>query len=71
MARMIPKPIPAPVMADPKKSAERKVYNAFDEQVPEEVLIFFSRSWLGRPAPGKPPVVPSVSETGGIESAVQ
>lgn len=56
MARIIPKPIPAPVMADPKKAAERKVYNAFDDQLPEHVLVFFSRSWLGRPAPGRPPV---------------
>jgi len=55
MARLIPQPLPPAVRADPGKAAERKVYEAFDTSAPEEVLIFFSRSWLGRPAPGRPP----------------
>ncbi len=56
MARIIPQPLPASVRADPGKAAERKVYEAFSTQAPEEVIIFFSRSWLGRPTPGSPPV---------------
>jgi hypothetical protein len=56
MARIIPQPLPAAVRADPGKAAERKVYEAFSTQAPEDVIIFFSRSWLGKPAPGSPPV---------------
>lgn len=56
MARMIPQPLPPAVRADPGKAAERKVYEAFHDAAPAEVTIFFSRSWLGRPTPGYPPV---------------
>ncbi|MGD8352591.1 MAG: NERD domain-containing protein [Pseudomonadota bacterium] len=56
MARLIPQPLPPAVRADPGRAAERKVYEAFHDSAPEEAIIFFSRSWLGRPNPGKPPV---------------
>jgi len=54
MARILPTPLPERVKSDPGRSAERKVYHAFSEQIPDGVTIFYSVSWLGRPGKGPP-----------------
>lgn len=55
MARILPTPLPARVMADPGRAAERKVYRAFSESVGDRFTVFYSVSWLGRPGKGPPP----------------
>jgi hypothetical protein len=54
MARILPTPLPERINTDPGRSAERKVYHAFSEQIPDGVTIFYSVSWLGRPEKGPP-----------------
>lgn len=54
MARILPTPLPESVRSDPGRSAERRVYHAFSEQVPDGVTVFYSVSWLGRPGKGPP-----------------
>ena len=54
MPRIFPSPFPFDLEDDPGRKAERKVYNAFKEQLSPEHTIFYSRSWLGKPGSGSP-----------------
>ena len=56
MPRLIPTPLPESVRNDPLRDAEQAVYEAFESHAPDNALIFYSVSWLGRPSPGIAPV---------------
>ena len=48
MARMYPRPLPAAVLADPRRAAERKVYAALDGTLNDSFRIFHGVSWLAK-----------------------
>ncbi len=56
MPRLIPTPLPESVRNDPLRDSERAVYEAFESNAPDEAIIFYSVSWLGRPRPGAAPM---------------
>ncbi|MDF1536641.1 MAG: NERD domain-containing protein [bacterium] len=56
MPRLIPTPLPESVRNDPLRDAEQAVYEAFASHAPDDSIIFYSVSWLGRPSPGQAPV---------------
>lgn len=53
MARMLPERIPDWVIADPKRAAERKVYEALREQLPEQFTVFYLAAWRGHDEDGR------------------
>jgi UvrD-like helicase C-terminal domain/AAA domain len=51
MARMYPEQLPADVLADPRRSAERKVYETFRDGLSDAFTVFYGVAWLA-PARG-------------------
>jgi hypothetical protein len=47
MAKMIPASFPKELANDPRRSAEKKVFNAFRDQLSDDFEVFYSRPWWG------------------------
>ncbi|MEY9770468.1 nuclease-related domain-containing DEAD/DEAH box helicase [Sinorhizobium fredii] len=45
MARMHPRELPKHVLNDPKRSSEVRVYQRIRDQVPDDYVCYYSRSW--------------------------
>jgi len=54
MAQMHPRPLPMGVQTDPRRGAERKVYEALDRTLDDRFSVFYGVAWLGRPRHGSP-----------------
>lgn len=53
MAKMWPRELPAEVLNDPLRAAERKVYRKLSEELDDSWTVFYSRPWLGLKANGE------------------
>ena len=45
MAKIYPKQIPLEVEKDPKRKAERILFNCFKELLDDQITIYYSRNW--------------------------
>ena len=48
MAQMFPSELPSSVLEDPRRSAERAMYDAFDRLLPEDMRVFYGVAWLAK-----------------------
>lgn len=53
MAKMVPDPLPREVREDPRRSAECLVYDALKQMLPENFVVYYSRTWIGRNSDGQ------------------
>ena len=45
MAKIFPKEIPLDVKNDPKRRAERILFDGFKELLNDEIIIYYSKNW--------------------------